>query len=82
MKVTLKLADPLCLEAKHRAIDESKSLSAQVAGLLERQLATGKEPSRKPHTLIEMFGSHEFTDREFPLEVRGAGKIREFSFDH
>jgi hypothetical protein len=81
MNVTLKLPDDLCREAKHRAIDESKSLSAWVAGLLERELAAGKQPSPKPRTLIEIFGSDEFTDRDFPLENRRAGKVREFSFD-
>ncbi len=81
MNVTLKLPDDLCREAKHRAIDESKSLSAWVAGLLERELAAGKEASPKPRTLIEIFGSDEFTDRDFPLEDRRAGKVREFSFE-
>lgn len=81
MNVTLKLPDDLCREAKHRAIDESKSLSAWVAGLLERELAAAKQPSPKPRTLIEIFGSDEFTDRDFPLEDRSAGKVCEFSFD-
>ncbi len=81
MNVTLKLPDDLCREAKHRAIDESKSLSAWVAGVVERELATGKEPSPKHRTLIEIFGGDEFTDRDFPLEDRRAGKVREFSFE-
>jgi hypothetical protein len=81
MNVTLKLPDDLCREAKHRAIDESKSLSAWVASLLERELAAGKEVSPKPRTMLEIYGSNEFTDRDFPLEDRKAGKVNEFSFD-
>ncbi|NJM37769.1 MAG: hypothetical protein HC845_07895 [Akkermansiaceae bacterium] len=81
MNVTLKLPDHLCREAKHRAIDESKSLSAWITSLLERELAAGRELPPKPRTLIEIFGSSEFTDRDFPLEDRRAGKVREFSFE-
>lgn len=81
MNVTLKLPEDLCREAKHRAIKESQSLSAWVAGLLVRELAAGTAPSPQPRTLIEIYGSDEFTDREFPLEDRRAGKVRGFSFD-
>lgn len=81
MNVTLKIPDELCREAKHRAIDESKSLSAWVAALVEREITAARESSPKPRTLIEIFGSNEFTDRDFPLEDRRAGKVREFPFD-
>ncbi len=81
MNVTLKLPDDLCRKAKHRAIDESKSLSAWVASVVERELAAQKEIPSKPRTLIDIFGSNEFTDRDFPLEDRRAGTVREFSFD-
>jgi len=36
MNVTLKLPDELCREARHRAVDESKSLSAWVTDLVAR----------------------------------------------
>lgn len=85
MNVTLKLPDDLCRQAKHRAIDESKSLSAWVAALLERELAAGREPSPNPRTLIEALSLKDapswFYKREFPLEGRRAGKVREFSFE-
>ncbi len=85
VNVTLKLPDVLCREAKHRAIDESKSLSAWVAGLVERELAAGKEPSPQPRTLIEALSLKDapawFYMREFILEDRSAGKVREFSFE-
>ena len=81
LNVTLKLPDELCREAKRRAIDESKSLSAWVSNLLEREFGVGKNPSPRPRTLIEIFGSDQFSDRDLPLEDRRAGKVREFSFD-
>jgi hypothetical protein len=56
-----------------------------VAGLVEREIATAKEPSPTPRTLIEALALKNapawFTKREFPLEDRRAGKVSEFSFE-
>lgn len=41
MNVTLKLSDSLLKEARHRAVDDNKSLSAWMAALLERELRGG-----------------------------------------
>jgi hypothetical protein len=85
MNVTLKLPDHLCREARHRAVDESKSLSSWMASLLERELAVPKEALPKTRTLIEALTLKDapswFFEREFPLEDRGAGTVREFSFE-
>jgi len=72
MNVTLKLPDKLCREARHCAVDESKSLSARVAGLIERAL---EQPTleQKP-TLMEAMSLPDapdwFYERELPLENR------------
>ena len=85
MNVTLKLPDDLCREAKHRAIDESKSLSAWVAGLLERELKLTGEPKPIAGSLIDKLTLKHaptwFYEREFPLEDRRAGKVSDFSFE-
>lgn len=85
MNVTLKLPDNLCREAKHRAIDESKSLSAWMAEVLERELERTRELKPEPRSLIDILALKDapswFYEREFPLEDRRAGKVREFSFE-
>jgi hypothetical protein len=84
MNVTLKLPDDLCRKARHRAVDESKSLSAWVAGLIE-QAVDKPEPEEQPKTLAEAMmvpGAPDwFYEREFPLEDRKTMRYRDFSFD-
>lgn len=83
MNVTLKLPDDLCRKARHCAVDESKSLSAWVADLIERELEKpGLE--HKP-TLMEALTMPDvpdwFYERELPLEDRKTMKDRGFSFE-
>lgn len=82
MNVTLKLPDDLCRKARHRAVDESKSLSAWVAALIE-QAVTQPESDHKP-TLMEAMSLPDapewFYEREIPLEDRKTMKDRDFSF--
>lgn len=82
MNVTLKLPDHLGKAARHRAVDESKSLSAWVASLVARELA--KPDPEKPKTWMDAFSGDEndpYLDRDFPLEDRKTMKIREFNFE-
>lgn len=85
MNVTLKLPDELCKAARHRAIDESKSLSAWVAEIVEKEILKPKENSTSK-TWIELLSNDprfddEFQSKDFPLEDRKAAKVREFSFE-
>jgi hypothetical protein len=59
MNVTLKLPDHLCRAARHRTVDESKSLSSWMASLLERELAVPKEALPKAGTLIRTSGKFD-----------------------
>jgi len=84
MNVTVKLPDDLCRQARHRAVDESKSLSAWLADLVRRELNGNSSGEGKGRTLIEAFsGDHPdwFYERDFPLEDRKAGKVRDFRFE-
>lgn len=38
MNVTITLDDDLCREARHRAVDEGKSLSSWLAGLVRKEV--------------------------------------------
>ena len=82
MNVTLKLSDDLCREARHCAVDNSKSLSAWVADLIERELHA-PTPKQRP-TLVEAMmppaAPDWFYERDIPLEDRKAMKDRGFSF--
>ena len=85
MNVTLKIPDELCKEARHLAVDESKSLSAWVAELLAREVKARRSGGSEQKTWIEAMsvdGAPDwFYEREFPLENRKVGKVREFNFE-
>ncbi len=82
MNVTLKLSDDLCRRARHSAVDNSKSLSAWVADLIERELHA-PTPKQRP-TLVEAMAPPAapewFYERELPLEDRQGMEDRGFSF--
>jgi hypothetical protein len=52
MNVTITLDDDLCREARHRAVDEGKSLSSWLAGVIRKEV--GKTPAAKLPSLLEM----------------------------
>jgi hypothetical protein len=85
MNVTLKLPDDLCKAARHRAIDESKSLSAWMADLVKRELESNPTFHSKSQTWMEAMtvdGMPDwFYEKDFPLEDRKAAKVREFNFE-
>lgn len=78
MNVTVKLPDKLCREARHCAVDESKSLSAWVADLISRELKQPPLASRK--SLLEMLGDPATADRDFDLPDRKADRPRKITF--
>jgi hypothetical protein len=67
VNVTLNLPDDLCREARHRAVDEDKSLSAWLADLVAREL---QKAPKKSESLLEMLGDPATADRDFPLPER------------
>jgi len=85
MNVTLKLPDELCKAARHRAVDEEKSLSAWMAGLVEKELEKPVVKVPKPLTWGEAMSVKGmpdwFYEKDFPLEDRKSMKIREFNFE-
>ena len=68
MNVTLKLPDELCREARHRAVDESKSLSAWIADLVSRAVCPTASPA--PATLLTSLGDESLADGELDLPDR------------
>ena len=76
MNVTLKLPDDLCREARHRAVDESKSLSAWIASLVAREV---KRPA-KAVPLLNALGDESLAEGEFELPDRrvDSGRLVEF----
>jgi len=84
MNVTVKLADDLCRQARHRAVDESKSLSAWLANLVERELSDTERGPRQPRTFIDALESKQpdwFYEKDLLLEDRQDGKVREPTFE-
>lgn len=85
MNVTLKLPDDLIREARHRAVSDSKSLSAWLAELVRRELAAPESETGHPRSLFEGMavpGMPEwFYEKELPLPDRKAEQERAFAFD-
>lgn len=86
MNVTLKLPDEVVREARIRAVHDSKSLSAWMADLVRRELAS--EPvgeAKVTKTWIEALTvpgmPDSFYEKDFPLPDRKTTKHREFSFE-
>lgn len=69
MDITLKLPDDLCCEARQRATDESKSLSAWVADLVAREIQH-LASKRVPATLLDALGDESLADGELDLPDR------------
>lgn len=84
MNVTVKMPDDLCRQARHRAVDESKSLSAWLADLIRRELSKDASGNLESRTLIDAF-SEEHPDwyytRAFDPKDASREKIRDFEFD-
>lgn len=78
MNVTLKLPDELCREARHRAVDESKSLSAWVTDLVAREV--GSNASLAPATLLSALGDASLADGELDLPDRRTQPNRPVKF--
>jgi hypothetical protein len=78
MNVTLKLPDELCKAARHRAVDESKSLSAWMAELVKRELEVKRKPEGK--TLAELLADPATSGKAFELPERKNDVEREIDF--
>ena len=59
MNVTLKIDDALCKQARHRAVDENRSLSGWVADLIQREI---QQENSKHRTPIEAIGMDDELD--------------------
>jgi hypothetical protein len=85
MNVTLKLPDDLVREARHRAVNQSQSLSAWMAGLVHRELAAPPASMEEPKSLVEALRLPDapdwFYEKDFPLPDRKQTKHREFAFE-
>jgi hypothetical protein len=78
MNVTVKISDQLCREARHRAVDESKSLSAWLADLIKRELQNS--PERSSRNLSEILSDPDTANQDFELPKRDRMKQRKVEF--
>lgn len=65
MNVTISLEDELCRLARHRAVDEGKSLSSWLAGLVQREVC--KASAAETRTLLDLL--RDDVAGEIPLEI-------------
>ena len=77
MNVTLKLPDDLCREARHRAVDESKSLSAWITDLMVARL---RPEGPGAISLLEALGDETVADGDLKLPDRRDQPEREIDF--
>jgi hypothetical protein len=86
MNVTIKLPDDLVREARHRAVNQSQSLSAWMAGLVHRELSATPPAMEEPKCWMEALKVPDapdwFYEKDFPLPDRKQTKHREFTFEH
>lgn len=78
MNVTLKLPDELCKAARHRAVDDEKSLSAWLADLVRRELEMKRK--QKAKTLAELLADPATSSKDFELPERKDDLEREIDF--
>jgi len=84
MNVTVKLPDELCRQARHRAVDESKSLSSWLAGVVERELSRPMASEQPVRTWVDAFSSEHpdwFYEKDLPLEGRRTSPLRKPLFE-
>ncbi len=65
MNVTITLDEELCREARHRAVDEGKSLSSWMAGLVRKEVR--KASPAEATTLLDLLRDDAAGD--IPLEI-------------
>ena len=65
MNVTITLDDELCREARHRAVDEGKSLSSWLAGLVRKEVREAS--AAETTTLLELL--RDDAAGEIPLKI-------------
>jgi hypothetical protein len=85
MNVTLKLPDELVREARHRAVNQSKSLSAWLADLVSRELdspSNGSEASLSLAEAMRVPGMPDsFYKKDFALPERKTTRHRDFTLE-